>query len=277
MTIRQINDIIEEAQGLKTITQAYSEIASIRLKKIRKQVEGTRQFFDEVAKLYGLIRVLGRALPSAPKKGTISLLLTSNLRFNGRLNDMVTKFFIAQTQRYKTDRVVVGKLVSQTLKGFRYPYQFTTFVFKRDQPESNELQQLANSIKDYQQILVFYTKFATVLKQVPFIDDITQIQAASLKRAVDLKNKTLMIVEPEIAKMMQFFDSQIKMSLLQQTFLEAELSRLSSRLINMDEAQQRAVDFLDAQKLVLLTARRAYENKKILEMWNSTLPSRSLV
>ena len=256
MTIKQVNDTIKEAEGLQILTESYAEIASIRLIRIRKQVEHTRGVFTDLAKLYGLVRLIGKQnLP--PLGGTISILLTSKLRFNGYLNNLITKFFISQTNNFKTDKIVIGQ---------KLPRPFKSYIFEKDLPNEKEIQQLVQEVQNYEQILVFYTQFQTVLKQIPQITDITQSQFAAYKAQTETKKK-LMIVEPEIKKIVQFFDTNIKTALLQGTFLEAELSRLATRLITMDEAGQHATDYLNQQKLLLTNAKRAYDNKKMLETW----------
>lgn len=263
MTIKQVNNIITEAEGLQILTQSYAEIASIRLIKIRKQVEHTRGVFTDLAKLYGLVRLVGKqTLPPqknlpAGRQETISILLTSKLRFNGYLNNLITKFFISQTNTFKTDKIVIGQ---------KFPSPFKSFIFQKDLPSEQEIQQLVQEVQNYEQILIFYTQFQTVLKQIPQITDITQTQFAAYKAQIETKKK-LMIVEPEIKKILLFFDTNIKTALLQGTFLEAELSRLATRLIAMDEAGQRATDYLNQQRLLLSNAKRAYDNKKMLETW----------
>src|SRR3989344_3485576 len=107
MTIKQIQDIIKEAEGLRNLTQVLTEVSSLRLKRIRSQVEGARTFFMEISSLYGLVKSMSTArLPD--RHGTVSILLTSNFRFNGHLNNNIIRFFINQTSQLKTDRIIIG-------------------------------------------------------------------------------------------------------------------------------------------------------------------------
>ncbi len=72
-------------------------------------------------------------------------------------------------------------------------------------------------------------------------------------------------MEPEIKTIAEFFDNQIKILILESTFLESELARTASRLITMDSAQNEAEKFLSNQELSLLTAQRSIQNARILE------------
>lgn len=264
MTIKQIQDIIKEAEGLKNLTQVLTEVSSLRLKRLRNQVEGARTFFMEISALYGLIKSMALTHLSN-KQGTVSILLTSNFRFNGHLNNDIIHFFIAQTAKLKTDRIIIGSLAKQIFKGSTPVLSATYFSFQKDIPSGQELMNLVEKIKGYDQILVFYSEFKTVLLQLPTIKDITQTQKKALQNATE--KRQMFILEPELTKIMQFFDTHVKIVLLRQAFLEAELSRVATRLITMDQAQSSAQEFLGKQQILASLAKRNYENKKILEAW----------
>ena len=106
--------------------------------------------------------------------------------------------------------------------------------------------------------------------QSPIMKDITQSQASA-----DTKNSNLginiptdFIFEPELVKMLQFFDNQFKILLIQETFLEAELARTASRMISMDQAQTNAKSFIKDKKKDLALSIRTLNNNRLLEMLN---------
>ena len=59
MTIREIDQLIEEVNSLKVLTQAFGEIASIKLTRIRSQVERNRLFFAEIAQIFKIVKNYG--------------------------------------------------------------------------------------------------------------------------------------------------------------------------------------------------------------------------
>jgi F0F1-type ATP synthase gamma subunit len=264
MTIRELKDNKEEGLGLKLLTQAYTEIASIKLNRIRKEVEGTRVFYKEISGLYQLVKFMADQKQLRQPKKTVSILLTSNYRFNGHLNSSITTFFLNESSRYKTDLIVVGKLAIESLQ--KQNVQFKAVTLKKDLPDDIELDQLTMQLQGYTQILVYYCEFQTVLKQLPIIRDITQ-NAAEV--ATPELHKNTFIFEPEVLKILNFFDRQIKTALLQQTFLEAELARVASRLISMDQAATNANKFLESQEKLLKQTKKAKLNRSLLENWLS--------
>src|SRR3989338_8186006 len=111
MTIKQIDAAIEEGLSLKQIAQAYSEIANLKIKRIRAEVVRNRVFFKEIEEVYALIKNLSliKKINITKPKKTMSIVLTSNHRFYGNINSDLLKFFTKFTENMTTDRIMLGK------------------------------------------------------------------------------------------------------------------------------------------------------------------------
>lgn len=272
MTIKQIDELIEIGQSLKLISQAYGELAIFKLKKIRSDVERNRTFVSDIAQVYFIIKKIGfekGVLGLTINSKTISILLTSNYRFYGSINNNLVNRFIVNTAKINTDRIAIGHTGVDSLKSMHYFHPFTPLIFKTDMPEEAELKQLIDLIKNYSRCLVFYAQFKSVLTQVPVIRDVTQTQALLTKTIAQNQDANIprlgYILEPELKEMLQFFELQIKTLLIEQTFLESELSRTASRVVAMDEAQSNANDFIADNKKLILKEKRSITNSQILE------------
>jgi len=79
-----------------------------------------------------------------------------------------------------------------------------------------------------------------------------------------------------VPKILNFFDAQLKQVLIEQTFLETELARTSSKLISMDNAQNNADEFLEKQRIFLSQAKRSLQNTRILETITSMIQNKNL-
>lgn len=273
MTTKQIKELINAGEGLKTLAESYTEIASLKLKQIRDDVERNRAFFEELTSVYGIVKQIAskeKLTVNFKTKDTISIIMTSNYRFYGNINTRLADTFYKQIQTYQTDLLVIGKTGQQLLKPLPKTTRATFVVLKRDMPDDDELQALAKYIQPYNRILVYYPQFKSVLVQLPVIKDITQSQRTLQDTQTQALSENMgFILEPEIAEMLVFFDSQITALLLQEAFLESELSRTSSRLIAMDQAQSNADQYVNEQKSVLIHTTRAITNMKILETINA--------
>lgn len=266
MTIKEINETIEEGEALKTIASAYTEISSLRLRRIRQQVLRTRSFFVEILNIYAMLRhiVIQRKIIELPRK-KVSIILTSNNRFYGHLESDVIQFFLRE--RGTEDTIVVGQTGKEAFSALRF--NFKSIIFKDDLPTTIELMHLVDMIKNHQTVLVYFARFKSVLNQVPTVVDITQSQTQAAEESQKIEQSFLF--EPEVPKILSFFDTQLKQILIEQTFLETELARTSSKLISMDQAQNNADEFLKKQGQLLSQAKRSLQNTRILETVTSML------
>lgn len=266
MTFKEIEAALEEGESLKQIAQAYSEIANIKIKKIRSQVERNRVFFEEISKVFALIKKLAikKKINTAKPKETVSIVLTSNYRFYGSINSDLLEFFIHFTQKYETDRVILGKAAIDYFKAAKVYSNYLPILLKADQPTPQELAGLAKILKDYNKVLVFHSTLKSLLVQKPTVTDITASYASDNTTEKD-NPEFKFIFEPELPKILAFFDSSIITLLLEGTFLESELSRTASRFISMDSAENEANKFIAEYLKLKAYAKRNLENNTILE------------
>lgn len=270
MIIREIDRLLEQTDSLKLIAQAYSEIANLKLQKIRQAVERNRLFFDEISKIYSLVRAyaLKKKIALEKPKKTLSLLLTSNYRFYGNINLALINFFLGSTRGLNTDRLLIGKGAIDYFKTTKILPNYQEMLMKTDLPESYELEKLVKTISQYSQVLVFYSKLKTLLSQQPTFVDITSL---SIPQSKDF---THFIFEPELPRLLSFFDSSILTLLLEQTFLESEVSRTASRFISMDQAQMEANKFIKDYLAVKNSTLRALLDTKVLENFATLMSAR---
>lgn len=270
MTLKQIRQQLDEAESLQLITHALSDLSSMRLKKIRDGVERNAFFFNEISKVYHMVkRVAFLRKVTVPKNGkTLSIVITSNFRFYGNLNSNLLKYFLEQTKTMNTDILVIGTTGIDYLKGINFNHPIQPIVLKKDIPSDEELKALVNVVKDYSQVFVFHSQFKTVLTQIPSVKDITQTSDISSQLS-DKSDDLDFIFEPEIEKTLAFFDSQLTTLLLEETFLESELARVAARLITTSQAEKASEELIEARKKLFANARRTNTNTKLLESLSS--------
>lgn len=283
MTIKEILANLEEGQSLKLIAQAYSEIANLKIKKLRNEVERNRLFFDEILKVYGLVKALAltkKIAISKPKK-RLCILLTSNYRFYGNINTSLINYFVGSTAKLPDiDRMIIGKGGINFFKASNLLPNYQQVVLKDDMPGPSELIDLVKISTSYNQVLVFHSQLKTLLQQTATFTDITAIgfylrefhtRIFNPKKG---ENLTRFIFEPELPKILKFFDSQILTLLLEQTFLESELARTASRFISMDSAETEANKFIRQYEKLKVYAGRNKQNMAILENFAGTLAAK---
>lgn len=283
MTIKEIVEKIDEGESLKAIAQAYSEIANLKIKRIRREVERNRVFLEEIAKIYGTVKAfaLQKKVAIAKPKKRLCILLTSNYRFYGNINASLVNYFLGSTRELTdVDKIVLGKGGNDYFRTTKLLPNYKEVMLRSDMPTPLELETLVDISKDYNQVLVFHAKLKSLIVQSATFTDITavslyvrefHIQSLNAK-----KNDNLMhyIFEPELPKILNFFDTQVLTLLLEQTFLESELSRTASRFISMDQAESESIKFIKDCQTLKAYAKRNIENNVILENFASTMSLR---
>lgn len=270
MTIKEIDDIIEQGESLKAIAQAYSEIANLKIKRIRSRVEQNRLFFGEIFNIYSLVRSFAykKGVHITKSKPRVCLILTSNYRFYGNINADLIDFFVDSTRKLQTDRILIGKAAIDYFDATRIFPNSQKILLKNDLPSIEELANLVRLISDYSQVLTFYPTLKTLLVQQPRVTDITLL--TQLPGEGDIR----FIFEPELPKILQFFDSQLLHLLLEQTFLEAEVARTASRFISMERAETEANRFIKEYIKLKNYTKTSLINKRILENFASSIVAR---
>src|SRR3989344_6713727 len=169
MTQKQIAQDIALDTGLKLVAQAFTELASIKLQKIRHRIERNRVFFDEISGVFGAVQQIANKkgiVPKLQKKGTVAVILTSNSKFYGGLERRLMYFYQDSLSKLPADRLLIGHSASDF-------FQSKGIILHQDLPTDSELKQLSDLISHYGRILVFYPRFQSVLLQKPFMVDLT--------------------------------------------------------------------------------------------------------
>ncbi len=265
--IDKILNRIEEYETLELLAEVYTDIAHSRLTRVREGIERNRKFVGEIADILHVVRISAeeQGLSAARKKKiSASVLLTSNKRlYYGNLDKRVTDFYLAHTQYTGyADRFVVGSVGVDILAGAKYPFPFQKLVFASEFPSTEELFHLTMMLSEYQRVMVYFPRFTSVLTQQPSFVDVTGLVTAGGEVK---EEERYYIFEPEIRKILDFFENQVMTILVEQVMLESELARIGSQLTSMDEAQGRAEKLIVREEAFLSAARRQLLNLKAIE------------
>lgn len=283
MTIKEADERLEEGESLKAIAQAYSEIANLKIKKLRAQVERNRVFFNEILQVYSIVRAfaLYKKVAVVKPKNRLCILLTSNYRFYGAINSSLTNYFTGSTRELKdVDKLIIGKGGINYFKTTKLLPSYLELLLKADMPTGEELINLADLSGSYNQVLVFHAKMKSLLIQAATFTDVTATSLYTrefyVKAFSTRKKENIMrfIFEPELPKILKFFETQVTTLLLEQTFLESELSRTASRFISMDQAETEANKLIKNFLAIKAYTKRNMDNNKILENFASMMATR---
>ena len=262
--IGDLKEEIKELEDLAAVTNSFTEINSIKIRKIRASFERNRSFYEEVQAVYHLVNLYARRSPRKSRAGTLCLAVTSNSRFYGNLNLMVIDEFQKETQRIKTDLLIVGRTgIAYANSKKNFP-KFEPIRFEKDFPTPDEVGRLAKNVGGYEKVLVYYPKFLTIFSQKVGSSDITQ----TIESSEAPERKFEIIFEPEVDKMAEFFSQQMRAVLFTRVMLETDLSWTSARLLSMNESSQKNAALAKSRRTDLTKAFKALQNARLLETFS---------
>ncbi len=250
--MRSKKDIKEELNELSTlsdVSKAYALIASMRMKRIRNSVLMNREFLEKIDDVFQEVfysyqqETLKLAKKRKPKEGLtflshngriVSVFLASNARLYGDVVLNTFDYFLKDIEGKDVEITIVGKY-GQFLFKQKFPNRvFSYFDFPDNGIEPTHLADLINHLVQYEEIRLYYPKFENIITQTPSFYRVSA--STELKVKDDGRKHMSYIFEPDLEKILIFFETEIFASLFEQTIRESQLAKYAARLLAMDRA-----------------------------------------
>lgn len=268
--------------SLKMLAEVYEEISIMRIQRIKTSVLKTRNFLDELSKVFFDVKssyvnklielrkkrvTKNTPLPTNLTKNSKEalILLSANTKLYGDIVPRVFNLFLNQARKRESDLVICGKLgkdlFDQKQTGLPYIY----FNLPDADISFEDLKPLITHILNYQRINVIYGKFVNIINQLPVYSTISGEQPFDESENLQNKNIQKYLFEPSVEKIFDFFQTQILTSLLKQTIHESQLSRYASRINAMENALENIASRNTILKNQEKKANRLVQNRKQTE------------
>lgn len=303
-TIKQITTDIEFTQSLRFLSQAYEEIAVLKMQRIRSSVLSTREFLAELSSVFYDVKVnydellhkmqtehekhkyrpslFKKTLLTNKKNGkTVSVFLSSRDKLYGDIIYKVFHLFQLQVfllgKKNDSDIIIVGRYGKQLMDQAKQSVKYKFFDFPDANLTLSDLEPLLKELITYEKVNVFYGKMDTVMNQQALVGSVSGDAPLEKSAADKTRPKRSFFFEPSIKEIMEFFETQVFYSLFYQTVHETELARLASRVKAMEEAlgniDKRESELLKQSRRV----RKQVADKKQLSMLSGITLRRSRV
>lgn len=271
---------LETLLSLQEIIEAYEEIASIRMQKVKKSVLANREFMEGLRKLAievhtsykkELARVKRKNKSEEIRKTngkTVVVLLSSNTGLYGEIiNKVFRQFFTYVKENPDVDVVIVGKTGKRMYDSSNPPKEAVLFELSDSFSDKENITKILNFVIDYKDIIVFHGLFIDMLKQEPRKQTLTG-ESALQEGNMNIKHREY-IFEPSLEILVAYFEQEILRSLFKHAVHESSLSKYASRMISLDRATERINDKIDDSKLAFQREKHRIQSRK----QNSTLAS----
>lgn len=265
-------DELEELETIRFVTGALFEVSAENISRLRSSFEKNRLFYADISELYRLVKQTALLRGDIKDKKTttkvrgISVAFTSNSRFYGSINSDIMGTFLEHVRVTKRDCIVIGNTGKVFMDNYPEKDKVSYFSFKGDRPTEKEMRQFLKTVSEYDQVYVFHPSFINVFTQDISVLDITHTPQVNEDDDIE---KIDYIFEPELPKILHFFETRVRYLLFQRAMLESELARTASRLIAMSAAEERADESLRQVRFELRRSMDSFNDMRLLESFSA--------
>ncbi len=264
---------LDDLETIRFVTSALFEVSAEKIDRLRSSFERNASFYDEIGNLYKYVKraaivhgQLSEKSHDTPQK--ISVAFTSNSRFYGSVNTDVMNLLIKSIHNTDSDYMIIGRMGEFFMRNFPDLSKRVSFLsFEGDDPTTEEAHAFLKRVAMYDQVYVFHSTFINVFTQKVSVLDISH--TPSLGVSEHAKEPVDYIFEPELPKILAFFETRIRYLLFQRIMLESELARTAARLIAMNKAQDRAEEALSLLRRLLKRDEATFNDARLLEAFSA--------
>ena len=267
----QINDLMT----FKHISAAFTEAAAVKLKNIRDAFNRNARYYEEINYIYHLVEMNAKRMQMERIKSQIErksarlyIAFTSNQRFFGSINTEIMNTFIRDSEPSEIEKMIIGVTGKAYVRSTGQKFSYKEMDFKKDLPAEDEIAQFLKMTENYDQVRVFYPKFISFLKQEVGVTDITQKIALRDSKKNEKTKEIHLLFEPELDKMIKFFNTQVRWLLFQRIILESDMARTAARLLTMSQAEERTDFEIKKKKADLRKVIRSFTNAQLLDTFS---------
>jgi len=276
--MREVRRRIKSIKSTQQITRAMHMIAAAKIKKVRKELEDSRHYYNEMNSLFKkLIQHTKKRewnesnFKNKEVRTTGIVVVTGDRGLAGGFNYNVVNTalaFIKEKQPH-VKIISIGAKGSNYLKRKGYAIQ-REFIHKGDNVPQEEVRKISEEIlKAYREgvfdeVYLIYTEFINTIKQSPRILKLLPVKEGDEAKE-DVKHM-IYLFEPSPQVLANRLIPKYLFSQLFGALLESKTSELAARMTAMDNATENAQELIEELTLTYNRARQAMVTKEISEI-----------
>src|SRR5476651_446177 len=179
---KSINDELSNINVLKDLVNVYEELAANNMRKVRGTVIKKRDFLSEITQIYNEVRstykkelihlrkqkkIKDQSLFALLKKNgkTVYIFLSTNTSLYGTIVKDTYKLFREHLVNQDADIIIIGKFGKNMFDTEYSNKQYTYFDFPDGNVDDQELKNILLHILPYEKIIIFHSKFESIVSQ----------------------------------------------------------------------------------------------------------------
>lgn len=240
-TLTEINRQLDDLRGLSSLVGVYGQSASTKMRRIRQAVLSNRDYLESINVVFN--EVLYFYKTKKDKKAytflshngkTVVVFLSANTGLYGDIVQRTFEFFKGDIKDKDVEITIVGKLGLSIFLGSGIGKPYSYFDMSDYQIKQEDLTALIRHLVQYDKIILYFGRYKSVVSQSPDKFVISSDFADTEGSPVHLNNY---IFEPDVEKILAFFEKEIFASLFDHELRESQLAKFASRILAMDLAE----------------------------------------
>ena len=256
---------LQTVRVVEELTEVFQNTASIKIRRIRKQVLSSKLFFNDMWGIYQQLRVESNISlrNQASNNRQLLLFIASPVGLAGPNDQRIVAELLASYDSDKQDVVVVGSHGAQLLK-----HQGIVPIRAFESPDvahDFSVEPIVELVKTYDSTIAFYDAYLSLTTQVASKRQLLlEAQILTDEERSLVKQGTTEVIaagnyifEPSLEVAIVTLEQVMLQTTITQIILESHLSQLASRFTNMTLSHERAVGQRKKTFLEFLSSRRS--------------------
>lgn len=275
--MRRPSEIEKDQAAMDTLvdlTGVFEGIASMRIAKVKNQVQRSTLFFHELWNIYAQLKVddlfrFGRGEHEKSIDKDLVIIITAEGGFSGDIDQKVVHLMLQSYEKDKQDVIVIGHhgVVQLAQRGVSFKKYFKLPVHDQNinvQPITSEVQKYRSTTVFYQQYLSLMSQQATKIE----LSTAVRKQGQAAGKPDEVISEATYIFEPSTYDVAVHLERSMMQIAISQVILESKLAQYASRFKAMSAAHERADENLSDLRLQFNRAKRSLKDERLKEIVN---------
>lgn len=278
---QEIQKQIHQVDTIVELTGVFEGIASMRISQIKNQVLQSKDFFQELWRIYSQLRVdrsfgYGRSSDAKVIEKELLVVITAEGGFSGDIDQKLIDWLLSHFDKNKHEIIVIGHhgavmLAQRGVEIKRY--------FKLPVKDKNiNVIPIIEEVQKYRSTTAYYQTYVSLMVQdVKRISLMAAVQKAGqeAKAGSEIISEENYIFEPSTYAVIDHLERSMLTIALSQVILESKLAQYASRFRAMTAANDKAKENSDDVHLQYNRAKRSLADERLKEIINGMKKARA--
>ncbi len=278
-TKKQLKKLEDSLDNIRSITRVFEHVAAQKIDVNRNELESLASHIKEAVTSYGSVKIafsssskkhsqeMLRAAMRDPVKRKVLVLVSSESKYFGNIMSSLALLFGAEYKQGGADAMVIGRIGREMLEQQKtFLSQMLFFDFNDDKPDWNIMHSVFLELNKYQEVIIFYGKYKSILTQEVKREDIARTVQVN-----DTGSPKKYKFEGGDKKALALLEKQIISSAFMQKLFESGLAKnaVAVKILEIGAIAERINQAFGRLALLKLRFTKDVSNRKQIQLYGS--------